>query len=102
MGEEIKNIWNHMHKVVFLVCLAISIVLIIASWFVPPKAQIDSSVLAAVGEIFAFAALATVIEGIDNGHKVTMQKGDVNLTINKDKDEFEHGGKLENELNGER
>ena len=90
MGTDLKNIWEHMHKKVFFLCLAISIGLIVSSWFVPPMAVIDASVLAAVGEIFAFAALATVIEGIDKGQKATLNKGDMSLTIGKDKEEIEN------------
>lgn len=84
---EIKEIWANMNRVVFIICLTISIALIVASWFVPPRSVIDSSVLAAVGEIFAYPVLLTVILGIEKGHRVTMQKGNTSLTINKDKEE---------------
>ena len=59
----------------------IALVLLIASWFVPPMAVIDGSVIAAVGELFAFAALGAVIRAIDLGRKATITKGDVNVTI---------------------
>lgn len=87
MADEIKEIWANMHRWTFVICLALSIGLIIASWFVPPRAVIDASVLAAVGEIFAFCALATVIQAIDKGHKATITKGDTTLTVGKDADE---------------
>lgn len=61
--------------------------MIIASWFVPPMAVIDSSVLASVGEIFGFAALGTVIKAIDKGVDAKVQHNNTSLTIgdlNKD------------------
>lgn len=42
---------------------------------------IDGSVLAAVGEIFAFAALGTVIKAIDNGVDAQVQHNNTTLTI---------------------
>lgn len=87
MADEIKEIWANMHRWTFVVCLALSIGLIIGSWFVPPRAVIDASVLAAVGEIFGFAALATVIQAIDKGHKATITKGDTTLTVGKQQEE---------------
>lgn len=90
MADEIKEIWANMHRWTFVICLALSIGLIIASWFVPPMAVVDASVLAAVGEIFGFASLATVIVAIDKGHKATVTKGDTTLTVGKDKKEQEN------------
>lgn len=95
MADEIKEIWANMHRWTFVVCLALSIGLIIGSWFVPPRAVIDASVLAAVGEIFGFAALATVIQAIDKGHKATITKGDTTLTVGKDADEDKNKELLE-------
>lgn len=90
MAEYIKEIWANMHHWTFIICLVLSIILIVASWFVPPMAVIDGSVLAATGEIFSFAALATVIRAIDKGHKATIAKGDTTLTVGKDADEDEN------------
>lgn len=41
----------------------------------------DPSVLAAVGELFAFAALGTVIKAIDKGSSASVKKGDVEIKI---------------------
>lgn len=65
----------------FHILTFIAIALIIASWFVPPMGIIDGSVLAATGEIFAFAALGTVIKAIDKGVDATITKGDTSMTI---------------------
>ena len=67
----------------------VSVALIIASFLVPPTGVIDGSVLGAVGEIFAFAALGTVIKAIDKGVDAKVQHNNTSLTIgdlNKDND----------------
>lgn len=87
MSDELKNVWDNMHRKVFLLCLALSIGFITGAFFVPPMAVIDASVLAAVGELFAFASLACVVDGIERGHRVSMSKGDVNISIDKDDDD---------------
>ena len=45
----------------------VSVCLIIASFIVKPLGVIDPSVLAAVGEVFAFSALYTILKAIDKG-----------------------------------
>ena len=65
----------------FYVLTTISLGLLIASWVVPPTGVIDSSVLSATAEIFAFAALGTVIKAIDKGVKASVKKGDTELTV---------------------
>lgn len=70
-----------MKNVSFHVLTAIAVILIVASWFVPPMGIIDGSVLAAVGEIFGFASLGTVIKAIDKGIDATITKGDTSMTI---------------------
>lgn len=66
----------------FWVCLVISISLIIASFCVPPMGIIDGSILAAVGELFGFSALATVIQAIDKGADVTLNHGNTSMQLN--------------------
>lgn len=74
------NIW-------FYVLSAASIGLIIASFCVPPMGVIDGSVLAAIGEIFGFAALGTVIKAIDNGTSTKVSHNNTSIEIHKDKNE---------------
>lgn len=78
-----KNFWKSylLHNLWFHVLTFIAIALIVASWFVPPMAVIDGSVLAATGEIFAFAALGTVIKAIDRGQRATISHGTTSMTI---------------------
>lgn len=66
----------------------ISVLLITISFFIPPLAFVEGSVLAATGELFAFAALGAVIHAIDMGKTATIQHGSTSLTV-KDVDEEE-------------
>lgn len=78
-----RNYW-------FYLLTALAIILIVASWMVPPTGQIDGSVLAAIGEIFAFAALGTVIKAIDNGMDAKVSHGNTSVTFgNLDDDKEE-------------
>lgn len=76
-------------KIVFWVSLSVSIVLIVASWFVPPRGVIDGSSLAAVGELFAFPTLYAVYGVIVSGRSVTFRKGDMEVTTHKQQHENE-------------
>ena len=107
---EIKKVWSNMNHVAFWICLATSIFLLVLSMLLPPKGVIDPSIIGATGEMFAFATLATVINGIEHGRKITMQKGDTHISIGRNKkkqdenaeNEYEHGGEYENEVLGNR
>lgn len=66
----------------FWVCLVFSICLIIGSFFVPPMGVIDGSILASVGELFAFATLATVIEAIKKGSDVSVTHNSTTISVN--------------------
>ena len=81
MSKFFKN-FTKPNKIAFWVCLAISTTLLVASFIIPPTGVIDPSVLRGVGEIFAFSVLYVVIEALNRGTDVTLQKGDVNLHLN--------------------
>ena len=74
MGCMLHNIW-------FVFFSIVAVGLIITSFFVPPTGVIDGSVLAATGEIFAFAALGTVIKAIDKGIDAQVQHNNTTVTI---------------------
>ena len=76
----VGNFWFHIFAI-------FSMVLITASFLCPPLAVIDSSGLAAVGEVFAFAALWTLIKAMDEGHTATITNKDITLTIDKEEEE---------------
>lgn len=71
----------------FYILSIFSILLLSASFILPPTGVIDSSVLGAVGEMFAFAALGTVIKAIDNNKSISLQKGDTSITVREKEDE---------------
>lgn len=85
----LKSLYSNINKTAFWVTLTISVSLILISFFLPPQGAVDPSVIGAVGELFAFASLATVIEGIERGRSVSLQKGETQLHINKDTDSGE-------------
>lgn len=87
MGKEVKIIENAIQGNAWFAVLTIAaIVLIVASWFVPPMAVIDGSVLAAVGELFGFGALWTVVKAIDKGTPASLTHNGTTISVNKDEE----------------
>ena len=76
---------KHADKPIFYVCLVMSIVLLVASFLLPPQGVIDPSVLTATGILFAFAALGVAGQNLANGKDVTFKKGDMEVTIDDEK-----------------
>ena len=64
----------------------IAVGLIVASFIIPPQGVVDGSVLAAVGEIFAFAALFAVWEAVDKGIDAKIVHGDTTIILDGDGD----------------
>lgn len=58
-----------------------SILLIIASFFVPPLGILDGSVLAAVGELEGLGVLWIVLRAVEKGIGASFKKGDVEVDI---------------------
>ena len=73
-------------NIVFILLTTIAICLLVASFLVPPTGVIDPSVLAGTGEIFAFAALATVFKAIEHGVDATVTHKDTSITLTQDDD----------------
>lgn len=63
-----------------------SILLIIASFFVPPLGVIDGSILAAVGELEGLGVLWIVLRAIEKGTAASFKKGDVEVDIKENED----------------
>ena len=79
MRKILKETWE---SNIWLRILSISsILLIIASFFVPPLGIIDGSVLAAVGEIEALGVLWIVMRAVEKGTGASFKKGDVEVDI---------------------
>ncbi len=75
------KVFNNVRKVPFWVCLGFSMLLLVTSFIMPPSGKIDPSVIQAVGEVFGFAALYVVLEGLHRGTDVTISKGDLNVSL---------------------
>ena len=69
-------------KIAAIVLAAIATVLLILAFFTPPHYIIDASVIAAVGEIFAFAALFMAWESIDRGIDAKVTHGNTTIELN--------------------
>lgn len=80
--KKIKEIYQHISKAAFWTTFTISVVLIIISFFLPPTGQVDPSVCGAVGELFGFGCLATVIDGMHKGTDVSVSHGETSISIN--------------------
>ena len=59
-----------------------SILLIAISFFLPPMGEINPTVIKAVGELFGFAALWTIVHGINKGCDVALKHNDTEIDIN--------------------
>ena len=69
---------------VFYLTLAISLLLIIGGFLLPPMGIIDGSVLTAVGELLMFGVLAQVpgiIDAAKSGKSVKISKGDFSAEV---------------------
>ena len=69
---------------VFYLTLAISLLLIIGGFLLPPMGIIDGSVLTAVGELLMFSVLAqlpALIDAAKNGKSVKISKGDFTAEV---------------------
>ena len=84
MNNEIKTTFKEciLDNMWFKILSGISIILIIISFFFFFLGVIDPSVMAAVGEIFAWGALFTVLKAIDKVKTISMQHGDTTITVN--------------------
>lgn len=85
MFERLKSAVDHNYG--FWVCLIFSIVLLLGGAFTPPRFVIDKSIFFGVAELFAFGSLGAVYKALDNGKTATIKKGDVELTVGKDKED---------------
>ena len=85
----IRFFGDRFHKNVFLVCLLTSVGLIVTSFFIPPLAVVDGSVLAAVGELFGFAALGEIAAAVERGHTATISHGNTQIEIKQPEDEVQ-------------
>ena len=75
---------------IFYLTFAISLLLIIGGFLLPPMGIIDGSVLTAVGELLMFGVLAqlpALIDAAKNGKSVKISKGDFSAEVTSSDDE---------------
>ena len=75
---------------IFYLTFAISLLLIIGGFLLPPMGIIDGSVLTAVGELLMFGVLAQVpalIAAAKNGKSIKVTKGDSTAEVSSSEDE---------------
>lgn len=81
--------WLHLHnmevkkhyEIAFWVTLSLAILLIVVGFSLPPRGQVDPTVLTSIGELFLWPALAFGAKALEEGHKATIRKGDTSITI---------------------
>lgn len=83
MKEILKETWES--NIWMRILTISSLLLIIASFFVPPLGILDGSVLAAVGELEVLGILWIVLRAVEKGTGASFRKGDVEVEI-KDKE----------------
>ena len=84
MKNAIKSFFKYLdesHRVWFLVLSLCSVARLVASFLTPPMGVIDGSVIAAVGELFAFSALGTFLDAIHLNKKASVRKGSLEISI---------------------
>lgn len=84
MKEILKEAWES--NIWMRILTISSILLIIASFFIPPLGIIDRSILAAVGELEVFGVLWIVFHAIEKGTAASFKKGDVEVEIKEKED----------------
>lgn len=86
MPKQVREAYENYieHNTWFKVLSVCAILLLIAGFVCPPLAIIDSSVLLGASEIFAFAALWTVIKAIDKGKVASISHGQTTISVGRD------------------
>lgn len=69
-------------KMVAIILAAIAVALGITSFFTPPRWVIDASVIAFMGEIFAFASLFFAWESVERGIDAKVKHGQTEIELN--------------------
>lgn len=77
--KRLRYIWHH--DIWLRILTITSILLISGAFFVPPMAIIDSSILAAVGELAGFSAIWQVSKAIDKGVDASVKHNDTEITV---------------------
>ena len=93
LGTPHRGFWNAQALTamrIFYLTFAISLLLIIGGFLLPPMGIIDGSVLTAVGELLMFGVLAqlpALIDAAKNGKSIKLTKGDFTAEVSSSEDE---------------
>ena len=83
-----KHSSAHKHyTLAFWGTLLTAVGLIVGGFFTPPKAEIDGSILKAVGLIFLWPALSFAYLAMITGKVARISKGDTTITVGDDQDD---------------
>lgn len=83
----LKRLFGNVNKTAFWLTLSLSAILMIISFFLPPKGEISQSCLQGCSILFAFGCLGTVTRAVEKGTDVTLKYNDAEISIDNDKDE---------------
>lgn len=74
------------HVYVFFITLLTSIALLVTSFLLPPQGEIHSSVIAGVGELIGFAAIAEIVAALERGTKAKVTHNGTTVEIGESND----------------
>ena len=97
-SERMKKFWiSYVEKnIPFHILATVSVAMLIASWIWPPTAIIDSSILAASGELIGWGALYTLLRAVEKGKTASVSHNGTTITVGeKEKD---YGTETEEEI----
>ena len=97
-SERMKKFWiSYVEKnIPFHILATVSVAMLIASWLWPPTAIIDSSILAASGELIGWGALYTLLRAVEKGKTASVSHNGTTITVGeKEKD---YGTETEEEI----
>ena len=88
-SKRMKKFWtNYVEKnIPFHILATVSVAMLIASWLWPPTAIIDSSILAASGELIGWGALYTLLRAVEKGKTASVSHGQTTITIGEKEEE---------------
>ena len=97
-SKRMKKFWtSYVYKnIPFHILATVSVAMIVASWIWPPTAIIDSSVLAASGELIGWGALYTLLRAVEKGKTASVSHNGTTITVGEK--EEEHGTEVEEEI----
>ena len=93
-----KKFWiSYVEKnIPFHILATVSVAMLIASWIWPPTAIIDSSILAASGELIGWGALYTLLRAVEKGKTASVSHNGTTITVGEK--EKENGTEVEEEV----